>query len=133
MTIFIFPSCNIDHSSTFVTRHTSFRNKAGFVESFGTGSTGSAGTGFGRAAVNIPRTLAVTVFRIAYLAAFARAAATVRTAVGAVRTVCLITQRRTVLFAAVSRLMIAGIARPACFYGCRNAAGRAGRCGVRAV
>ena len=64
--------------------NTRFFHQTSFVESFVTGFAGSAGTGFGVAAIDISRTLTGAVFRIAHFATQTRTAATVITGIGAV-------------------------------------------------
>ena len=64
--------------------HASLLHETSFVESFVTGFAGSAGTGFGVAAVDISRTLTGAVFRVAHFATQTRTAATVITGIGAV-------------------------------------------------
>lgn len=64
--------------------NTRLLHETSFVESFVTGFAGSAGTGFGVAAIDISRTLTGAVFRIAHFATQTRTAATVITGIGAV-------------------------------------------------
>ena len=66
--------------------NTRLLHETGFVESFVTGFAGSAGTGFGVAAIDISRTLTGAVFRIAHFATQTRTAATVVTGVCAMLT-----------------------------------------------
>ena len=89
---------------TQISLHTRFFDQTSFVESFVASGAGGAGTGFGVAAINISRTLAGAVFRVAHFATKARTAAAVVAGVSAVLTPGFVRFRCTAPRAAAARV-----------------------------
>ena len=84
--------------------NTRFLDQTSFVESFAAGSAGSAEAGLGIAAVNLARTVAVSVLRVADFAAISVSAAAVRAGISPVRAPRFVFLRRAAARTAATRV-----------------------------